>query len=904
MNNKVVELLAPAGDWDSFVAAVENGAHALYLGGKLFSARQFAANFDQENLKKAIRYAHLRGVKVYLTMNTLIGDSEINKGVEFLNDACSLGIDGLIVQDLGFAKIVRDMFPHLCLHASTQMTTYNLEGVKLLESLGFKRAVLARELSIEEIRHIAENTSMEIEVFVHGAMCISYSGQCLMSSIIGGRSGNRGTCAQPCRLPYELCKGESRETVAQKAYLLSPKDMSYLNHIDELVGAGIKSLKIEGRMKSPEYVATVVRIYRKYIDYIAGKCIKHERHIKINKKSSCEVTINPSCEDIIFYRDGFMEVDSKDISLSSTGKVPIHNKDLLHITQIFNRGGFTNGYLKGKNFKDMISFQKPKNWGIYVGEVISYDKNLKSVKFKALEELTIGDGIEVWNGEAESPGTIVTSIKENGINVNKAKKGHVYDLGYIKGDIDKGCKVYRTSSKVLNDMARESFNGKYKRKVYLEGWLSIEEGIPASFKVQDEKGNKAEVKGTLIVQKAINKPLDGERVLEQIKKTGQTPFEFRKINIHLENNLSVPISEINNIRRLALDAIEKEILKETNYEDNLSGKFPDKENFPGNIEEKITKLTYFPGNSRNLEKKAGLSGFFYRVPGNVDLSKLDRVYIPFKPNWQSEIDNINKNCLLGNVEVFIYFPSITRGNYDKLIKNEYENIKNRVKDGDVKGILAGNTGTINLFKSMEELKIWGDYTLNIYNSFSMGVLKDLGLSGGVISPELTFNQIRDMENIQEILKEAIVYGRIPLMTSEYCPVGGMTEGEHLPNSEDKYAHSEKSLGKCTGTCEKDVFYLRDRMGMEFPVICDRIDCRSTILNSNVLLLVDSFEKLKKSGIDLFRLNFYHENDKDIEDIINIHWNLLNDKAIQGKYNKIISDIKDGGFTKGHYFRGV
>ena len=197
-----IELLSPSGDWEAFIAAVENGADAVYLGGKLFNARQFASNFDIERLTEAINYAHVRGVSLYLTMNTLMNDEEIIEGVQFLKEAYLAGIDGLIVQDLGFVRLVKSLFPDLPMHASTQMTIYNLDGVRLLEHIGFERVVLARELSLGEIKDIAQNTSAEIEVFVHGALCISYSGQCLMSSIIGGRSGNRGKCAQPCRLPF------------------------------------------------------------------------------------------------------------------------------------------------------------------------------------------------------------------------------------------------------------------------------------------------------------------------------------------------------------------------------------------------------------------------------------------------------------------------------------------------------------------------------------------------------------------------------------------------------------------------------------------------------------------------------------------------------------------------------
>lgn len=263
------ELLAPAGTYDAFIAATENGADAVYLGGKLFNARANASNFDNDELKKIVEYAHLRNVKIYVTMNTLLTNNELNEALDFAYDLYNMGIDAVIVQDLGLAKVLHERIPLLHLHASTQMTIYNLAGVKRLEALGFTRVVLARELSLDEIKYICDNTNLEIEVFVHGALCISYSGQCLMSSMIGDRSGNRGKCAQPCRLPYTLLKNG---TPLKSGYLLSPKDLCTIDYFSKL--PNITSLKIEGRMKSPEYVATVVSAYRKAID---GKTITRRR---------------------------------------------------------------------------------------------------------------------------------------------------------------------------------------------------------------------------------------------------------------------------------------------------------------------------------------------------------------------------------------------------------------------------------------------------------------------------------------------------------------------------------------------------------------------------------------------------------------------------------------------------
>ena len=263
MKNEI-ELLSPVGDFECLKAAVQNNADAVYFGADLFSARASAKNFNLEELEQAIKYCKIRGVKTNLTLNILIKNNEISDAFELAKKAYEFGIDAIIVQDLGLAKQLITAFPDLPIHGSTQMSVHNLQGALELQSLGFKRVVLSRELSIEEIEYITQNVDIEIECFIHGALCISYSGQCLFSSMIGGRSGNRGKCAQGCRLPYELIENE--EKVIDKGYLLSPRDLCVLDYIPRLLNCGVKCLKIEGRMKNSEYVAIVTRIYRKYID--------------------------------------------------------------------------------------------------------------------------------------------------------------------------------------------------------------------------------------------------------------------------------------------------------------------------------------------------------------------------------------------------------------------------------------------------------------------------------------------------------------------------------------------------------------------------------------------------------------------------------------------------------------
>lgn len=342
-----VELLSPAGDFECVKAAVQNGADAIYLGASSFSARASATNFSLAELKEVINYAHIRNVKVHLALNTLIKNNEFSEAISIAEKAYEYGIDAILVQDIGLATNLTSSFPKLPIHASTQMTIHNLSGVQALERLGFQRVVLARELSLQEIEYICRNTDVEIETFIHGALCISYSGQCLFSSMVGGRSANRGKCAQTCRLPYQLLENDK---LIDSGYLLSPRDLCGLDYIPSLIEAGVKSFKIEGRLKSPEYVAVVTRIYRKYID--------------------------------LYFSPNKYEINLKD------------RKDLL---QVFNRGNFSNGHFDKKPNFDLVYKEKQNNMGIYIGNVSNYNNKNGRVTLNLNDAIAVGDSISFEN---------------------------------------------------------------------------------------------------------------------------------------------------------------------------------------------------------------------------------------------------------------------------------------------------------------------------------------------------------------------------------------------------------------------------------------------------------------------------------------------------------------------------
>ena len=482
----MIEILSPAGDFESLKAAVQNGADAVYIGGKCFSARQFANNFDDDQMIEAVRYCHAYNVKLYVTMNTIMDNNVLVEAVKYASFLYHAGVDALIIQDIGFLKLLREILPDFEIHASTQMTVHNLDAVNMLYDMGVKRIVLARELSLDEIKYITQNTKAEIEVFVHGALCICVSGQCLMSSMIGGRSGNRGRCAQPCRMQYSF-DNEKRK------YYLSPKDLACADFIDRVADSGVTSLKIEGRMKRPEYVAIVTSIYKKAV-----------------------------CGD--FTQD-----------------------DMQKLMQIFNRGGFTNGYYFGRNGSKMMSPERPKNWGTYLGKVI--EKKGKFARILLEKPLKTGDGVEVFGKETGAP---VGSMRVDGNTVDSAFEGQVAEI-YLEG-ASKGDIIYKSLDIELMNEAENSYNGKNVRRVPVHGKFDAFFSEGMSFELKTEQGISAKVAADA-PEAAVKTPTTRENIEDAFSKLGDTPFCLAGIDINIEDNIRIPVSKLNDLRRRAVEEL-------------------------------------------------------------------------------------------------------------------------------------------------------------------------------------------------------------------------------------------------------------------------------------------------------------------------------------------------------------
>lgn len=791
----MVELLAPAGEFESLRAAILNGANAVYVGGKVFSARQFAGNFDDNEMVEAVRFCHSYNAKIYVTINTLMSNSEIKDAVSYAAYLYSIGVDAILVQDIGFLKVLREQLPDMEVHGSTQMTIHNLEGVNLLYNMGVKRVVLSRELSIKEIKYIMSNTKAEIEVFVHGAMCISFSGQCLFSSMLGGRSGNRGKCAQPCRMQYSINdKGE-------KAYFLSPKDLATLDFVQDIIDIGVDSLKIEGRMKKPEYVATVISSYRRAIDG--------------NSKP----------------------------------------EDYEKVTQVFNRGGFTSGYFLGKQGKEMMSPERPKNWGTYLGVVMSSRGKFAAIKLE--KPLNVGDGVELFYKQTGAP---VSSIKVNGKNVETANKGEIPEI-YLEGT-QKGDVVYKSLDIKLLKEAEESYKGKNILKTPLKGSFWAVKGSNITLSLQASSGQYVEVKGD-DPEIAIKTPTSEEKVRDSISKTGDTPFYFENLNIEIDKDIVIPVSKINSLRREAIETLQDELQ---------------------NRHELIkTQVSFKNKKQKTIPKIAVTTGRLDVARASIDAG-CDVVFFggdKLRINSGTIEDVIEYSN--GRALVYPWIPEIVIEEYDKL-KNDLL----KYKSIGIDRALCGNLGAYDFLKN-ENFLVYLDKGINIFNSIACDTFEN---SGCFLSPELNLNQLRDLISKTDRTTLVMVHGRIKLMVNRNCILGsGMGHGKE----------------GCPTLCNNEINYITDRMGEKFLTATDW-QCRSHIYNSKVQCTIEHIREILSLNTDHILLNFLDENAEDAAMAVRAYKTGI-DEGIRGNFNmsedgEMLLETLHGRITKGHFFRGV
>lgn len=787
---KKVEILAPAGSYESMVGAFAAGADAVYMGGQKFGARAYADNPDDEKLLAAIDYAHIHGKKLYLTVNTLQKDYELEKTLyEYLDPLYRHGLDAVIVQDMGVLCAVREWFPDLDVHASTQMTVVSADHARQLKTLGVTRIVPARELNLEEIRHIKNIFQGEVECFVHGALCYCYSGQCLLSSVLGGRSGNRGRCAQPCRLPYGLFEDGRRLGTSRKPYLLSLKDMCTLELIPDLVDAGIDSFKIEGRMKKPEYAAFVSHIYRKYTDLY----LQHGRQ-------------------------GF-HVDMEDVG---------------NLMDLYNRGGFSQGYYRQHNGANMISFSRPNHFGRYVGEIIKVSGG------KGIFEprVSVGQG-DVLLAEGMDDKTGVT-VKAPMI------PGKTYPLAvpFAKP----GMKIYRMRNEALiRGIHKDYLDKKNQEKIYIS--LTLSKELPAKIQIEC-RDFKAEVSGP-VVEAAQKQPLTQEVIREKMLKTGNTPFKVEKLDIHMDDNIYIPLTALNQLRRDAIEALTEAMHRPWRRRGTKK---------TGELKERTENKE--SGSKENVTVKTALVSRFDVLDVLIESGQFSEIYfeswLVYDEKFEKQIQKVHE----AGLKVYLAFPYIFR----EKSAQKWNGFVKRLLSLPLDGFVVRNMESLQFIKDHDLLTegkyIISDYTVYIMNQRAAAYYKQLGISRTTVPMELNFSELLALECGT---KEMVVYGHIPLMITAGCLY--------------------KNLKKCSGFSKE--LRLEDRYHKSFPVKTVCSECYNLIYNSQPLVLYDLESKLERLRPDVVRYNFTFESPEAVR------------KIIENPGKNILQD-----FTRGHFNRGV
>ena len=826
----MVELLAPAGSREALVAAVENGANAIYLAGNAFGARAYASNFDREALREAIHFAHLRRVAIHVTVNTIVADEEMGPLRDYLRFLYEAGADAVLVQDLGVARVAHETVPDLPLHASTQMSVSSLEGVRALAELGFTRVVLARELSLKEIRHICAHAPVEIETFMHGALCVCYSGQCLMSSMIGGRSGNRGRCAQPCRLPYTLVDEKGQDVLGDKAgsYLLSPRDLSTIDVIPDLIEAGVSSLKIEGRMKRPEYVATVVRTYREAIDtYYAGK--------------------------------GYA----------------VTQEERDDLAQIFNRD-FTTAYLEGRPGKAMMSDRRPNNRGLLIGRVTAYDWDARIVTVKLSGRLGLGDQVDFWvkvGGRVTATISALTDAKGRAVEEGQAGDTVSFAIPSAVRDHDRVFKVYDAR---LMERAKETYaSGAPVRRIPVAIAVRAAVGEPLTVTLCDAEGHRGEGRTDFIGEPARKRPLSEEIIRKQVSRLGTSVYEMKSLHCDIAGEVMVPMSEINEARRKAVEALDALRLKEIEAREHRpEPKFTDR------IARPTPKKAHFLVAVDTLGKaeaalSAGADGILFGGE-----SYEHRVIAPeeYERAWQMARE--------AGARIDFNTPRIVHDGQQKHVERLLAAFAAFPPDA----VHVHNIAMLALVRRLTDFAIHADYSLISYNKQTLAFLKDYGVAGATLSPELTAKEIRQLAKESPLPLTCIVHGRLELMVSNYCVTGSFLGG--------------CGEGPCTQPCTRGHFALKDRKDALFPLAMDQF-CHMHVLNSKVLSMMPHAMKFRAAGIETMQIEAKAMGEKEIAAIVKAYRKAMAfpEEPAEAQLSWI-HEQEGKDITRGHYFRGV
>ncbi len=826
-----IEILAPAGSYDGMRAAMNAGCDAVYIGGSSFGARAYANNLTEDQLIQAIEEAHVRDKRLYLTVNTLLKEKELTSRLyDFLKKFYERGLDAVIVQDMGVLHFIHRNFPELPIHASTQMTLTMAQGANLLKEYGVTRLVTSRELSLQEIKTIRENTILEIETFVHGALCYCYSGQCLMSSIIGGRSGNRGRCAQPCRMPYQFFSEQEKLSAKQEKYLLSPKDINTIALIPELVEAGIDSFKIEGRMKRPEYAAAVASLYRRYTDL----------YVEHGKEYYTDYLGTETCR-----------------------------KEIQTLQDVYNRGGFSEGYAKTYHGKSMMSLYRPNHSGVAVGEVSAIRNGEVTIALK--EDLNAQDILEIRYREEEG---YEFTVKDNHIagdtlttyiGRRQQDKRDKRETGNQSGPdkIRVGNEVFRTKNNRLLEQLATDYLVR-DEKLGISGTLCAKIGEPLTLTVSWRGFSYTAQKDK--VQSAQKHPMTREKLLAPIEKTGDTLYYFDRLTIDMEENIFVPVAWLNEIRREALEGLKQRVLQSYVRSTAVS---PKAERGQTEVKEH-TEAVEQPHHPR-------LSVLIQRPEQFEEVlryAEITSVYAEYDRFAMAELGKMADMANGRGKEFYVSLPQICRADiYEELSRELIKLIKRPA----VTGYILKNLEEIALLKSLgieeEQKRLILNYNMYTYNNESKSLYRELGITDYTAPVELNYQELRTL-GIED--SDLIVYGYQPVMVSAQCL---------FENTKGCRKQEQGNYGR-----------LVDRLGKSFFVLANCRGCYNIIYNSQPLSLLKQEEDIRRLHPKGLRLDFTQEGKEEIKKVLAAYIDVF----CYGR--KSSAELTD--YTTGHFKRGI
>jgi U32 family peptidase len=824
-----VELLAPAGDWDCMRAAVANGADAVYFGVEKFNARARANNFTTDELPDIMSFLHSYGVKGFLTFNILVFEDELNDAKQLIEACIDAGVDAVIVQDLGLVKMIREISPDFPIHGSTQMTITSPEAVEFTKPFDMERVVLGRENNLNQVKTIGDQAKLPMEIFVHGAICVSYSGQCLTSEMWGGRSANRGECAQACRLPYDLAVDGIVKPMGDVAYLLSPKDLAALDLVPEIIEAGVTSFKVEGRMKSPEYVANVISKYRAAIDrYFEGQ------HGK------------PSREEI------------------------------RELEQSFSRG-FTYGFLKGTNHKQLLDGTFPKSRGVYLGRVMEVMRDAVLCELEA--PLKRGDGIVFDAGDPtkDEEGGRVYDLRKKGVKLEGEFPGGTVEVVLGRNDVDltrvkPGNRLWRTNDPHLDKRLRQTYETDKPYRVFpVQVRISGSEGQPLkTWWTDPQAGHTVYVESELELAVAQKRPMDQALFEEQFGRLGGTVFVLQKLDLNLNGELIVPMRELNNIRRKAVELLEAERRKPRTYIKRPVDAYADAaEPAPRPASPVLTALC------RTLEQVKAV------VDSEVNLIYADFEFIKQFPAAVDAVREAGKQIAL--VTPRIHMPGET---------GYFRNILNLKPDA----VLIRNTGAMYYFMQHRmnhpeehQPELIGDFSLNIANHKTGDLFLAAGCSKVTPSYDLNIQQMTDLLRRSDTSRmEIVIQQHMPMFHTEHCVYCTfLSEGTDFTN--------------CGRPCEEHRVSLKDRVGFSHPVRVDE-GCRNTVYNAIEQSGAEYLQHFMDLGIPSFRIEFLEEAPAKVQEVLRLYRQAIDGRISGTQIWKTLKATNQLGVTRGQLIR--